>query len=86
MAEDSTRRLLRVLGMAVTDCEDALGELEAALRGSSPGAVPGQPLETYDRAAREVEARWAELGRLIQGYQARAREALVTALRARGVA
>ena len=86
MAEDSTRRLLRVLGMAVTDCEDALGELEVALRGSSPGAVPPHPLEAYDRAAREVEARWAELGQLIQGYQARAREALVTALRARGVA
>lgn len=86
MAEDSTRRLLRALGMAVTDCEDALGELEAALRGSGPGAVPPHPLEAYDRAAREVEARSAELGHLIQGYQARAREALVTALRARGVA
>ncbi len=86
MAEDSTRRLLRGLGTAVTDCEDALGELEAALRGSSPGAVLPHSLEAYDRAAREVETRWAELGHLIQGYQARAREALVTALRARGVA
>ena len=84
MAEDSTRRLLRVFGIAVTDCEDALGELEAALRGS--GAVPEQPLEAYDRASREVETRWAELGHLIQGYQTRAREALLTALRARGVA
>jgi hypothetical protein len=86
MAEDSTRRLLRVLGMAATDCEDALGELESALRGSSPRAVPPSPLEVYDRAAREVEARWAELGQLIQGYQARAREAFVTALRARAIA
>ena len=86
MAEDSTRRLLKVFGIAVTDCEDALGELEVALRGSGPGAVPGQSLEAYDRASREVEARWAELGRLVQGYQARAREALVAALRARGVA
>jgi len=85
MAEDSTRRLLRALGMAVTDCEDALGELEASLRGSSTGAAPERPLEAYDRAAREVEARWADLGHLIQGYQARAREALVTALRGRGV-
>ena len=86
MTEDSTRRLLKVFGIAVTDCEDALGELEAALRGSGPGAVAGQSLEAYDRASREVEARWAELGRLVQGYQARAREALVAALRARGVA
>ncbi|HEY7139766.1 MAG TPA: hypothetical protein VIE44_06700 [Methylomirabilota bacterium] len=84
MAEDSTRRLLRVFGIAMTSFEDALGELEAGLRG--PGAAPGEPLEAYDRAAREVETRWAELGRVIQDHQARAREALVTALRARGVA
>ena len=86
MAEDSTRRLLRVFGIAVTDCEDALGELEAALRGSRAGAVPEQALENYDRAAREVEARWAEVGRLVHAYQARAREALLAGLRARGVA
>ena len=86
MAEDSTRRLLRVFGIAVTDCEDALGELEAALRGTGSGAVLGQSLEAYDRAAREVEARWAELSRLVHGYQARAREALLAGLRARGVA
>ena len=86
MAEDSTRRLLRVLGMAVTDCEDALGELEALLRGPGSGAVPGRPLEAYERAAREVEVHWAEIGRLIHGYQARAREVLLAGLRARGVA
>jgi hypothetical protein len=86
MAEDSTRRLLKVFGIAVTDCEDALGALEAALRASGSGAAPGEPLAAYERAAREVEARWAELGRLIHGYQARAREALLGGLRARGVA
>jgi hypothetical protein len=86
MAEDSTRRLLRVFGIAVTDCEDALGVLETALRGSGPGAVPGQPLEAYERAASEVEARWAEVGGLIQGYQARARAAFAAGLRARGAA
>lgn len=86
MAEDSTRRLLRVFGIAVTDCEDALGALETALRGLGPGAVPGPSLETYERAASEVEARWAEVGRLIQDYQARARAALTAGLRARGAA
>jgi hypothetical protein len=86
MAEDSTRRLLRVFGIAVTDCEDALADLVAALRGSGADTVPGQPIEAYDRASREVETRWAEVGNLIQGYQARAREALVAALRTRGVA
>jgi hypothetical protein len=52
MAEDSTRRLFTVFGMAAADCEDALGERE----------------------------------RLIQCCQGRAREALVAAIRARGVA
>ncbi|HWC05257.1 MAG TPA: exodeoxyribonuclease VII small subunit [Methylomirabilota bacterium] len=84
MAEDSTRRLLRVFGIAVTDCEDALGALEAILRGPGSGAAPEQALEAYDRAAREVEARWAEVGGLVQTYQARAREALLAGLRARG--
>jgi hypothetical protein len=46
--------------------------------------VPGESLDAYDRAAREAEARWAEVGRLITGFQARAREALVAGLRARG--
>jgi hypothetical protein len=86
MVEDSTRRLLKVFGIAVTDCEDALGELEAALRGSGSGTVPGRPIEAYERAAREVETRWAEVGRLIHGFETRAREALLGGLRARGVA
>jgi hypothetical protein len=86
MAEDSTRRLLKVFGIAVTDCEDALGLLESALRGSGAGAASGPPLEAYERAAREVEARWAEVGRLVEGLHSRARTALATALRARGVA
>jgi hypothetical protein len=86
MAEDATRRLLKVFGIAVTDCEDALGELEAALRGPGPRPVPQELLDAYDRASREVETRGAELERLIQGYRTREREALVAALRARGVA
>lgn len=83
MAEDATRRLLKVFGIAVTDCEDALGELETALRGPGPRAVPPEPLDAYDRAAREMETRWAELERLIQGYRTRGRETLVAALRTR---
>jgi hypothetical protein len=83
MPEDSTRRLLRVFGMAVTDCEDALGTLEESLRGSGPEAVAGPPLESFERAAAELEARWTEVGLLIQGYQSRARAALAAALRTR---
>ena len=86
MPEDATRRLLRAFGIAVTDCEDAVGELEAALRGSDPQAVPRGPLDAYDRASREIETRWAELERLLDGFRVRGREALVAALRARGAA
>jgi hypothetical protein len=86
MAEDTTRRLLKVFGIAVTECEDALGELEAALRASGPGAVPARPLEAFAQAASELEDRWAELGRLVQGLEGRARHALVAALRVRGAA
>lgn len=34
MAEDSTRRLLRVFGRAATDFEDALGEIERSIHGN----------------------------------------------------
>lgn len=84
MPEDATRRLLRAFGIAVTDCEDALGELEAALRGPDPRPVPREPLDAYDRASSELEARWAELEALLRGYRARGRAALLTPLRARG--
>jgi hypothetical protein len=86
MPEDSTRRLLRVFGMAVTDCEDALVALEAASRGSEPAPALGAALEAFERAAGDLEARWTEVGRLIQGYQGRGRAALAAALRARGAA
>jgi hypothetical protein len=86
MPDDSTRRLLRIFGIAVTDCEDALSALEAALQGSGAGAAPASPLDAYERAAREAEARWTEVAHLLQGYQARARAALLAGLRARGAA
>jgi hypothetical protein len=86
MPEDSTRRLLRAFGIAVTDCEDALAELEASLRAAGAGAVPAAPLDAFDRAAREVDARWAEVEHLIGGHRARAREALLSSVKARGVA
>jgi len=85
MAEDATRRLLRAFGIAATDCEDALVELETVLGGSGARAL-AEPLEAYDRTARELEARWADLARLVEGYRSRGREALVVALRERGIA
>lgn len=74
MAEDSTRRLLKVFGVAVTECEDALTALEAAL---------GDPAAPRGRAARELGARWVEVSRLILDYHARAQEAVAAHLAAR---
>jgi hypothetical protein len=84
MAEDSTRRLLRVFGIAVTDLEDALLALEAALRAEPSAGGPAAALEAHDRAARELEQRWEELGRLLRGWETRAREAVLAHVRAGG--
>jgi hypothetical protein len=80
MPEDSTRRLLKVFGVAMTDCEDALAGLTAALAAPS-GAEVATALESYGRAAREVGRHWAELSRLILEYHARAEDALAAHLR-----
>jgi hypothetical protein len=85
MPEDSTRRLLRVFGIAMTDCEDALAGLTAAL-GGPPGADVAAALEGYGRKAQEVGRHWAELSRLILEYHARAEEALAAHLRRGGAA
>jgi hypothetical protein len=75
--EDSTRKLLKVFGVSVTECEDAVAALTVALR--DPATVPGGPgaaLEAYGKAARDLAQRWAEVGRLILEYQLRAHDAV----------
>jgi hypothetical protein len=85
MADDATRRLLKVFGVSVTECEDAVVALEAALRG---GAAPGvdEAFRAWDRAARDLAARWAEVGQLIFDYHGRAARAVADHLRAPGPA
>ena len=56
MADDATRRLLRVFGIAVTDCEDALDELEAAVGASREGLDAARAVGAYAKAARELAA------------------------------
>jgi len=83
MPEDSTRRLLKVFGVSVTECEDALAALTAALRDpSGPGALAA--LEAYGTAARELDRQWAEVSRLVADYRARAHAAIEGHLRAAG--
>ena len=83
MAEDSTRRLLKVFGVSVTDCEDALAALTAAIREPSAGGAAAA-LEAYGKATRELSARWIEVSRLILDYHVRAHQAVEAYLRARG--
>ena len=85
MPEDSTRKLLKVFGVAMTECEDAGGALAATLR--DPAATPAgvtAALETYGRAARELGQRWAEASRLILELQVRAQEAVAAYVKERG--
>jgi hypothetical protein len=85
MPEDSTRRLLRVFGVSVTECEDALAALTAALRDpAGAGGAPAGALEAYGKAARELSQRWTEVSRLIQDYQLRAQQAVEEYVRSRG--
>jgi hypothetical protein len=84
MAEDSTRRLLKVFGVAMTDCEDALAALMTT--SHEPGASARDvtaALEAYGKAAHDLGARWAEVSRLILDYQARAQEAVLAHLAGR---
>lgn len=85
MADDSTRRLLRVFGVSVTECEDTLAALAAALRDPAVpgGGDPAAALEAYEKAARELAGRWTELSRLILDYHLRAEEAIAAYLRSR---
>jgi hypothetical protein len=82
MAQDATRRLLKVFGICVTECEDALEALEAATTGgaSSRGAV-GPAVDAYGRAARALSERWLEVSRLLGEYQDRAQRGIETVLR-----
>jgi hypothetical protein len=85
MPDDSTRKLLKVFGVSVTGCEDALEALTGVLR--DPTATPAHvadAVETYGRAARELGQRWAEASRLILELQVRAQEAVAAYVKERG--
>ena len=85
MPDDSTRKLLRVFGVSVTGCEDALDALTAALR--DPAATPAHvadAVEAYGRAARELGQRWTEASRLVLELQMRAQEAVAAYVKERG--
>jgi hypothetical protein len=85
MPDDSTRKLLKVFGVSVTECEEALGALTAALRDpAAPPAHVATAIEAYGRAARELGQRWTEASRLILELQVRAQEVVAAYVKERG--
>ncbi len=75
MAEDSTRKLLKVFGVAVTDFEDRCQEVarqvrDAASRGGDPAAFLPL-LEGLVRSTAEVTRRLLEVTQLIVEQQNR---------------
>jgi hypothetical protein len=83
MPEDSTRKLLKVFGVSVTECEDAVTALAAAVGQPAGPAETVAAVEAYGRAARELGQRWLEVSRLVFDYHARAQAALDAYLTAR---
>ena len=60
MAEDSTRRLLKVFGIAVTDLEDALAAGEAA-GARTAAALLGERMKDVSALVERLAARAATL-------------------------
>ena len=82
MAEESTRRLLKVFGIAVTDLEERVQELLAALGGlkSKDPATVIKPLEEYLKASGALMKHWAEVGKLLSDTHERANTQLLPTL------
>jgi len=82
MASDATRGLLRRFGTAMTECEDALDQLEAAVQAGRLGTTSFDAARAYAQATRELSARWAEMSALVHGYHTRAVAAMGASFRA----
>ena len=65
MAEEHTRRILKLFGIAVTDLEQAVQRLSGSLEGAKDPASLIQALESYLRAFSELTQHWAEVSQLI---------------------
>lgn len=70
MADDLTRKLLKVFGVAVTDFEDASRRLQDQAKGGAEPDLLDLARETIAASA-EVNRRWLEVSRFIFEEQAR---------------
>ena len=76
MAEEATRRLLKVFGIAVTDFEETaekiLVEAKAAVEKGAGADVLLPLLARLLKAEGDLTSRWAEMTQLISATQGRA--------------
>lgn len=86
MAEDATRRLLKLFGIAFTDFEDRTKN--ALDRLGPPGSPPPSPAaaiqlaEEWLKANGDVMARWMEVTQLLLEIQAKAQTEFLRAIAA----
>lgn len=81
MAEEATRRLLKVFGIAVTEFEETAEEVlaqatAAVAEGNGPAALLPL-LAKLLKAESELTGRWAEVGGLVSETQGRAHAELI---------
>jgi len=70
MADDTTRKLLKVFGVAVTDFEDASRRLQEQAKSGATQDILKLASDTIAASA-EVNRRWFEMSRCIFDEQAR---------------
>lgn len=70
MAEELTRKMLKVFGVAVTDFEDAGRRIQEQAKAVAPQDLLGLAGEALAASA-EVSRRWLEVSRFIFEEQAR---------------
>jgi hypothetical protein len=84
MAEEATRRLLKLFGIALTDLEDLTKTTLERAQGLGPGPQgPGAALELFEQwltASDEAMARWLEVTRWLLETQAEGRAAVLRAI------
>jgi hypothetical protein len=84
MAEESTRRLLKLFGVAVTEFEDQTRSILERLEAlGPPSSSQGQVVdlaEAWLRASGEVLSRWQEVNQLLVETQAKGQAELARVL------
>ena len=70
MAEDLTRKMLKVFGVAVTDFEDASRRVQEQAKAAGPPDLLGLAGEALAASA-EVSRRWLEVSRFLFEEQVR---------------